>query len=254
MADNKQTQRPFDGENCVFKNDCIKYGTHDCFNPCWRQREFFFLLDNSNLPDRYKTDIKLIPSGSDLKAFEYLDYIRNNVLDFVEGGGSLVISGATGTGKTTWATKILRRYLMEVSIANGYNPRALFVNMTWFVTQIRHNIHSQSSNFISLRDSLYNIDLLVFDDIGATKIDNSFIHDEIFSIINHRADNGFCTIYTTNLSDTELIEVLGDRLSARILNLSQRVAIKNKTDMRNGESTTGKDFSFNNFVKKGNCE
>lgn len=257
MVDNRIVKREFDGQNCVFKEDCIKYGTLDCKNPCWRQREFFFLLDNSNLPEKHKMDTKLIPAAQDLEAFEYLDYIRNNVQKFVNEGNNILIIGSTGNGKTTWATKILRRYLMECSIANGYEKRALFVNLTWFVTQLRHNIKSQDTGFSELRDELYDIDLLVLDDIGASKIDNGFIHDELFSIINFRADNGLSSIYTSNLSEKELIEVLGDRLSARIINMSQTVLIKNKTDMRNMSSKNTDferaDFSYNNFVKKGNC-
>ena len=249
MIDTKDSKRPFEAQGCVFKGDCLKYGTQDCCNPCWRQREFFFLLDNSNLPEKHKTDIKLIPAKEDLAAFEYLDHIRNNIEGFVNSGNSLLITGATGTGKTTWATKLLRRYLMERSIGNGYEPRALFVNLTWFVTQARHNIGNPNPYFNGLRESMYDIELLVLDDIGNTKLDSSFIHDEIFAIINCRADSKLSSIYTSNLSEQELVENLGDRLAARIINMSENVAIKNRTDMRSGGED--KSFSYNNFLNKG---
>ena len=249
MIDTKDSKRPFEGPECVFKGDCLKYNTPDCFNPCWRQREFFFLLDNSNLPEKHKNDVKLIPAKEDLAAFEYLDHIRNNRDSVVGNGNALLITGATGTGKTTWATKLLRRYLMERSIGNGFIPRALFVNLTWFVTQARHNIGNPSPYFNGLRESMYEVELLVLDDIGNTKLDSSFIHDEIFAIINCRADSYLSSIYTSNLSEQELITNLGDRLAARIINMSENVVIKNKTDMRNGSDD--KSFSYNSFLGKG---
>jgi DNA replication protein DnaC len=242
----KVNQRSFDLQNCVFQKDCIKYNTPECKEPCWRQREFFWLLDNSNLPERHKEDTRLIPSDEDLPVFEYLDYIRTQILDFVDGGNNLLIRGATGTGKSCWSTKLLRQYLMEKSIANGFVKRALFVNIPWFVAEMKHNISNQSIYFKELREDCYTIDLLVLDDIGATSVNSDFIHDELYSIINQRADSGLSTIYTTNLSDEELEENLGARISRRVLGISDEVKIKNTVDLRRPDS----EFSFQKFVKE----
>lgn len=240
----------FDGENCVFKNDCIKYGTPDCCDPCWRQREYDWLLNNSNLPNEFKTDIKLIPSKQDYEVFEYLDYIRENIVDFVQQGNNLIIRGATGCGKSCWSTKLLRRYLMEVSIGNGYVERALFVNLIWFVSELRHNMDEKSVKFNDLRKLMHTVDFLVLDDLGATNINSDYIHDEIYSIINDRIDNGLTTVYTTNLSNDELSQNLGARLSGRIIGKSEIVTIKSKLDLRRPDS----EFSFKNFKQGRNLD
>ena len=236
-------EKEFDPQNCVFKDDCIKFNTPECKDPCWRQREYFWLLDNSNLPKEHKEDIKLIPAPQDLEVFEYLDYIRNNIVEFVESGNNLIIAGNTGCGKTCWSTKLLRKYIMEKSIANGFTERALFINLIWFISEMRHNINEQSKHFQELRSLCHTIDLLVFDDIGATAIKSDYIHDELYSIVNDRIDNGLCTIYTTNLDNNQLALNLGARLSGRIIGKSEIVKIKNKLDLRK----LGSDFSFEKF-------
>lgn len=240
------SSRVFDSENCVFIGDCIKYNTPDCKDPCFRQREYYFLLDNSNLPEKHKEDTKLIPAPEDLAVFEYLDYLRNNIVDFVNSGSNLVIRGSTGTGKSCWSTKLLRKYIAEVSIGNGFRPRALFINLTWFIKELRRNINEKSAYFSEINKSCYTVDLLVIDDIGATNIGNDFIHDEIYSIINQRIDNELCTIYTTNLSDQELSDNLGDRLFSRVIGVSEVVEIKNRVDFRNSNNS----FSFQKFKRE----
>lgn len=236
----------FNPDNCVFQNDCIKFNTEDCKDPCWRQREYFWLLDNSNLPKEHKEDIKLIPAPQDLEVFEYLDYIRNNIVEFVSNGNNLVISGYPGSGKTSWSTKLLRRYIMEKSIANGFTERALFINFIWFISEMRHNISEQSKSFKDLRSLCHTIDLLILDDIGATSIKSDYIHDELYSIINDRLDNGLSTIYTTNLNQEQLINNLGSRLAGRIVGKSEIVKIQNRLDLR----SLGTEFSFKKFKEE----
>ena len=237
----------FNPDSCVFIGDCKKYNTPECKDPCWRNREFQFLLNNSNLPEKHKKDTALIPMKEDLDVFEYLDYVRENIVEFVQQGYNLIIMGSPGNGKTVWSTKLIRRYIMEVSINNGFRQRALFVNLPNFITDMRHSISNHDDNFDQLRESMYDIDLLVLDDLGAVSLKNDFIHDEIYSIINYRIDNELCNIYTTNLSIEELEYNLSQRLSGRIIGSSEIVEIKNKMDLRKTESKS--TFSFENFVK-----
>lgn len=240
------SNRSFDSENCVFIGDCIKHNTPECKDPCFRQREYYFLLDNSNLPERYKEDIRLIPSSEDLPIFEYLDYLRIHIFDFVKGGHNLIIRGSTGTGKSCWASKLLKQYIAEISIGNGFIPRALFINLTWFIKELRHQIQEKTTYFSELNKLCYKADFLVIDDIGATGISSDFIHDEIYSIINQRIDDGLSIVYTTNLSDRELEDNLGERLAARVLGVSEIIEIKNKVDLRHPNN----EFSFQKFKKE----
>lgn len=233
----------FDGKNCVFMNDCIKYGTSDCKDPCWRQREWNWLLTHSYLPKKLQSDEKLIPIPKDLQVFEYLDYIKQNIVEFVKGGNNLLIQGSTGNGKTTWIGKLIRAYLMEVSISNGFTPRAIFLNIPWYSSEVKHAISENLPELKELRKRCGTIDLLAIDDIGATSLNSNFIHEEIYSIINQRVDNGLCTLYTTNLSTKELEENLGSRLCGRVLGISEIVTISSTVDLRRPDS----EFSFKKF-------
>lgn len=245
--------REFNGENCVFINDCIKAHTDKCKDPCWRQREYYFLLDNSNLPERHKTDTPLYAADIDLPVFEYLAYVRDNMLKFVEGGNNLVIRGSTGTGKTCWSTKLLRAYLAQRSIGNEYNLRAIFMNIPSFVIELKKSFSSDETfnikEFKKLRDSMLYLDLLILDDIGAVKLDKDYIHDEIYTIVNTRCDKGLSTIYTTNLTESELTDCLGVRVANRVIGNSVVVEIKNHVDMRTPDANT---FSFRDFQKSYN--
>lgn len=233
----------FDDVGCVFRGDCVKYGTPECKNPCWRQREWYWLLTNSYLPKKLQVDEKLIPTPQDLKVFEYLDYIRDNILEFVQSGSNLLIQGSTGNGKTTWVGKLIRAYLMRVSISNGFRPRAIFLNIPWYLSETRHSISDNQTSLKEMRKNCSTIDLLAIDDIGASSLDNNFIHDEIYSIINQRVDNGLSTIYTTNLSSKELEDNLGARLCGRVLGSSEVVKITSTVDLRRPHS----GFSFKEF-------
>ena len=69
---------------------------------------------------------------------------------------------------------------------------------------------------------MYDADLVVFDEVG-TKSLTSFEHEHILSIINARLDLGKSNIYTSNLTDDELLNKMGDRLYSRVVNNSQNV-------------------------------
>lgn len=238
-------KREFEGKNCIFKNDCRRYNTEECCDPCWRQREFYFLLDNSNLPETQKDEIKLIPDKQDVNAFLYLDNIRENVIDFVKSGEGLYIHGPTGNGKTTWACKILKRYIMEKSIANGFEKRALFIRLPWYVRTIRQNISIKDEEFEQIRKELATIDLVVFDDVGAVAIKSDFVYDEVYSLISDRIDDGLCNIFTSNLTQEEISELLGERLISRMFLKTHLVHIQSTKDRRASIS----EFSVEKFMR-----
>ena len=71
---------------------------------------------------------------------------------------------------------------------------------------------------------MLDADLVVWDEVG-TKGLTQFEHENILNLINARIDLGKANIYTSNLSDAELHQAVGDRLYSRIAILSDGVEL-----------------------------
>ena len=63
---------------------------------------------------------------------------------------------------------------------------------------------------------------VVVDEIGI-KTSTTFEMEHLLNIVNRRIDLGKATIYTSNLTDIELQEKLGDRLYSRIANSTYNI-------------------------------
>ena len=77
---------------------------------------------NAEIPKRYMEEIPLTPkTEEDLKSFNRLKIERENIDEFTKNGKNLLIcSPVSGTGKTTWATKILKQYI-DYYVLSGHN-------------------------------------------------------------------------------------------------------------------------------------
>ena len=76
-------------------------------------------------------------------------------------------------------------------------------------------------------DLCKNVDLLVLDDIGCSKI--TALEEQILrTIINTRLLNGKATIYTSTVIDGDLDDNIGPRLANMVLDQSIIVELKNK--------------------------
>lgn len=172
------------------------------------------LQNKCNIPKSMKGELKL-NSGKDLEKYKYLDYVKNNIEEFVENGCNLYIySPIMGNGKTSWSVKLLNQHIKNVCESGNTDTDlvGLFVNVDEFlVTQVKPLKINQS--FIKL---CQQVDLLVLDDIGATPL-NSLEEQVLRSIINTRLVNGKSIIYTSSVIDDTLYDVVGDRLSNKIL-------------------------------------
>ena len=119
----------FDREKCWFKDVCGKYKTTDCCASCLRFMEFDFLIYTSRIPKVYQKSVNLKPDSCDYNSFEYLNDLKQDIINFVAAGENLFIHSCfTGNGKTTWATKFLLRYFSEIWLGNGFKPRGLFLS------------------------------------------------------------------------------------------------------------------------------
>lgn len=183
-------------------------------------------IDMSLIPKRYLSEIALTPSNKDVKAFTEMAEIRTNIKDFVKQGKNLFIySGHVGNGKTTWATKLMKEYIHQVSDVYIDYP-ALFINVNDFINKkkiaisnndIRSYVEKVESNILSAK-------LVIFDDVGVTNI-SDYDSNLLYYWINYRTDNMLSSIYTSNLTPNKLKEVIDERIFSRIVNYSTCIEI-----------------------------
>lgn len=200
-------------DNCVFKGNCPRERKYGCSEDCTIQPEISFLLNNSNLPNDYLGKKRLYPENQDLPAFETLDNIRRDIVNFVKDGRFLYLwSHSCGVGKTEMAVKLMKTYFAVKCIGNGFHRLGWFNYIPTF-TLLSKEFDSEErlEHIQNSRD----LDLVIMDDIGSINSSNYDI-TILSSIIDYRKSHGKATIYTSNLSEKELENNVGARITDRI--------------------------------------
>ncbi|AVM69755.1 DNA replication protein DnaC [Lachnospiraceae bacterium oral taxon 500] len=210
---------------CFASNYCKMDRAH-CSELCGAYRVLRALFNLSRMPEKYRYTIKLTPDGQDLKAFTALNDYKENVLQMVESGQGLYIwGGSTGTGKTSWACKIMSHYFRKITFNTGLENEGLFIFLPSFLEDLRNSYSDKEPDFERMLEMVNSCKLLIIDDIGAERV-TEWVAERMVSIINRRSSNGLCTIYTSNLSPDQLKEKLGDRIASRVFGGSQIIEIK----------------------------
>jgi DNA replication protein DnaC len=213
----------FDKNKCWYTSACGKYGSPECNASCIRYMEMDFLMQNSGIPRNKQYSVLLTPSKEDVQAFLTLKEIKNDIIAFVENGESVYIySHNFGNGKTTWAIKLMQKYFDGVWAGNGFRCRGIFIHVPTFLTKIKEGISRKDEDFETLKSRLMTVDLVIWDDIAATKL-GDFDHANLLTYIDQRKLNQLSNIYTGNLHQDELQEALGNRLASRVWNDSTLV-------------------------------
>lgn len=199
-------------KDCLYKDVC----KNTCKNACIRYNEMNYLLKTSNIPPAKQKINTLTPDDSDISAFEELAKIRDNIIDFASGKNNLYIYSSTcGNGKTTWAIKLMLQYFNECWSGNGFVKRGIFINVPAFLSQCKSTISNPDKDFDELREDLISVDLVIFDDIAATKL-SEYDYNLLLTYIDKRVVNEKIIIYTGNLVPEKLPYYLGSRLASRV--------------------------------------
>ena len=138
---------------------------------------------------------------------------------------NIVLSGATGTGKT----------FMSQIIANNLMDRKIWVEYTTafaLIKEFQNYANSFWRDDAKINDFL-SCDLLLIDDLGSEPIVKNLTHEHIYNTINERLSNGRPFIITTNLAPQALIEKYDQRIASRILSKQSSIVIPvNGKDLR----------------------
>ena len=210
---------------CWYKDVCQV----ECEPNCLRYNEMKYLMDNSDIPPIRQIPSKLIPETIDKKAFEELNGIRLDILNFVKNGESLYIWGRqTGNGKTSWALKLMLRFFNDIWAGNGFRVRGKFVHTPTFLLKLKDFSNPLSEEY---KNDIMNCDLLILDDIASVGI-SQYDLSQLLLYIDHRQLNCKSTIYTGNLNEKDMNSVLGSRLTSRIWSSSTTIIELKGSDRR----------------------
>ena len=219
----------FDVTNCIYNTKCsIQSETpHLCNEACPRYLEVSYQLGVSGIPKAMQKPMPLYPEKIDVPSFKELKEIRDNISEFTKEGRNLYIySHSVGTGKSSWSVKILVSYLNQNWLGAGRRDLIRFVNVSSLLAKLKA-FGEHDEEWKREKEKILSVPLVVFDDIGASKL-SDFDHANLFYFIDTRLTNGLSNIYTSNLGEVALKEVIGERLFSRVWNTSKKVEFKGR--------------------------
>ncbi len=205
---------------CWWERTCLKKSVicNDLKNckDCTRYLQMKLQTEMANIPGEFPIEHRLDETKKDLQS--YITLKQLDIQDFVVNGRSLVIeSENSGNGKTTWAKKLLLKYMAKKvgRINTGY-----FLNLPIALAEAREAI--QTKEILPYVKIFSTVRLLVIDEVASKKL-SDFEEQWLLRMISEREKTpGLATIYTLN-STPNLKELLGKRLYSRIYTKSQKI-------------------------------
>ena len=206
--------------NCYLKASC---NGKDCDTFCIRKYKMDSLYSAALITDSQKQHIALRvdADGTDLEQFKQLAGIEQNICKFIEEGKNLYLHSAIpGNGKSSWSLRLVEAYFNKIWARSEPKCRALFISVPRFLLALKDNITNKSSYIEYIKENVLDADLVVWDDVAAKNAGTDFELTNLLSIIDNRLALGKSNIYTSNLNRQQLYNVLGERLTSRIANMS----------------------------------
>ena len=234
-------------KDCWYKNTCNRVGTDLCTAVCPQFYEMSHLLKYSGIPESLHKPIDLFPESCDITAFKRLAEIKSNIKQEIQNGLNLYIfSHNCGNAKTSWAIKLLQSYFHSVSFGNGLKPRGFFIHTPSFFIDRKMTFKEASADYrlVSVKDdmgqelittsNLLNIDVIVWDEVGVRGM-SQFDYMNWLSILDQRLLKGKANIFTGNVNQEELDQIMGSKLISRVWSASEIIEFKGR-DRRGGNA------------------
>lgn len=124
----------------------------------------------------------------------------------------LILSGAPGVGKTT-----LTFALIDLAISNFKTCR--FIKS--YALSEKFTASTFGEDKISPTDDIYTASILIIDDLGSEKILNNITNEMYIDLLDKRIQNGYTTIFTTNLSYENSKQRFNARFVSRLYDVNK---------------------------------
>lgn len=214
-----------DNKDCWLKEECNQ---KDCDTFCMKKFKLDYLYKEaliSNSQRKY-LPLRIDADGTDATEFDKLKSIENNIEDFIKRGDNLYIhSTNAGNGKSSWSLRLIQTYFNQIWYKSVLRCKALFINVPRFLIALKDNISEKNDYVAHIKENFLSADIVVWDDI-ATKQTTTFESENLYSMIEARIAEGKSNIFTSNLTNKEMHQALGDRLYSRIVNLSVDIELR----------------------------
>lgn len=220
--------------DCYLQSSCKKYCNKNCGAAedkyCPRISKIDFLFNEALLPlnQRKRIPLRVDSDGTDTEVFKQLKIVEQNIEQFIQTGSNLFIySPICGNGKSSWGIRLIQAHVENIWHKSDLSCKALFISVPRYLLAIKNNISNNDEYAQHIQKNVLTADLVVFDDI-ATKGITQFESENLFSIIDTRINMGKSNIFTSNIIPAQLNDLLGPRLTSRIINLSTVIQFKGR--------------------------
>lgn len=211
-------------KDCWYRDVC----NLTCSNSCIRYIEMKYLMESAGIPQAQQLPKNLQPiCAEDDKAFIRLNNMKNKIVSFVSKGKNVYINSEhPGTGKTSWALKLLMKYFDHIWSGNGLTVRGMFIHVPTLLQQLKDFDHPLDHEYL---ENIKTCDVVVWDDIAFGSKISDYDYNQLLILIDTRIINNKSNIYTSNITSKEkLTEVIGARLSSRIYDTSYIITLQGK--------------------------
>lgn len=181
--------------------------------------ENFETFDSSIFPD--------IPEpNSKMSQREYMEELKSRLEEYVSqfpGNERKIIlfTGKTGLGKT-----FLLNCMAKAILDKGYT--VIRISAYKLFDQLFHSAMTNQEEYEELQRQLFEVDVLIIDDLGTETRRNNFTSEDLFNILNERSILMKHTFLSTNLGLGELRERYSDRITSRLFDTSNTMLIRFK--------------------------
>jgi len=193
--------------------DCLWCGIPEpCGKPVCRNKHL-----TVRRPAKALDSVKVPPLYRESSAFMFDDQEQRfgMACKDMEHGGAF-IAGPAGTGKTTFATAIMKERLMSVVHDTGWD--AIWVTAPELLARIRATYQQGAVESEQEVMKLYSgVKLLLIDDLGAEKV-SDWSMSAFYSILSRRINYMLFTIVTSNMSLDSIAE-WEPRIASRLMSM-----------------------------------
>lgn len=243
MLDDRFTRRT-DFEHCWYRDFCEKFGPESCTESCKKFTQTDYMFQMCDLPRSMWTAQRLETDELEPEAAEILNTVIADCEFFVRKGFNLYLYGGTGSGKTSWAVKIMNNYFAAIAERNAFDTRGLYINVPSFLRDSRLFMKYTKKDYLEYLETIKTCDIVIWDDIGQTDPTN-YESQWLYSYINERVFAKKCNIVTSNLTPEQLQE-LDRRMHSRVCNGADCVHITGSDKRRNS--------TYSSFMNSGEVD